>query len=310
VARDLIPPPSPAGRPSPDPEPHDPVAALHGSSPDAEPGKGEGALGPSPFRTRFGFVTGVLLGCALAAGVLALTLLTAGGDPEEGLAPNWSAWKPSTTQPFNGASEIADHVEVRYRDAKKKQLVSVTGGPPAVGTLPLSVAVQPRGGDIELIEGVGVQYTLNGLGRSGSFRDGKRSNEARARLLRREALELALYSFRYLPEVTAVVALLPPEPVKSKKGAAAAKGPDGDGGKAAAAQPELELQAMLYRPGDLRPQLEVPLDATISPRTPRLDEFAGEEARRVDSLTLSNLFKAQITQAQDARAYLVLERPK
>ncbi len=34
-----------------------------------------------------------------------------------------------------------------------------------------------------------------------------------------------------------------------------------------------------------------------------------EEARRVDSLTLSNLFDAEITQAQDARAYLVLERP-
>jgi hypothetical protein len=303
MAGDLIPPPSPAGRPSPDPERYEDGADARAAEPEVTAEAAAAApLGPSPFRARFGFVTGALLGCVVAAGVLAMMLATTGSEPEEGLAANWSAWKPSTTQPFNGASEIADHIERNYRDEKKRQLVSVTGGPPSIGTLPLSVAVQPRDGDIELIEGLGVQYTLNGLGRSGSFRDGKRSTEERARLLRREALELALYSFRYLPDVTAVVALLPPEPAKpAKKGGKPPVDEDGD--------PKLELQALLYRPGDLESQLQVPLHATMAPKAPPLDEFGGEEARRVDSLTLSNLFDAQITQAQDARAYLVLERP-
>jgi hypothetical protein len=303
VAGDLIPPRSPAGRPSPDPPViEDPVTAAVGEPVAAGAGGGGAVHEPSPFRARFGFVGGVLLGCVLAAAVLALMLATTGSDPEEGLAADWSAWKPTTDQPFNGASEIADHVERLYRNGKKGQLVSVSAGPPALGPVPLAVAVHPRGGDIELLEGLGVQYTLNGLGRGGSFKDGKRSNEARARLLRREALELALYSFRYLPEVTSVIALLPPEPARPAKGKD--KPPTNAQG-----QPVLELQALLYRPGDLRPQLEVPLDATMAAKAPALDAFKGEEARRVDSLTLSNLFDAEITQAQDARAYLVLERP-
>jgi hypothetical protein len=145
-----------------------------------------------------------------------------------------------------------------------------------------------------------VQYTFNALGPSGSFRDGKRSSEDRSRLLRREALELALYSFRYLPDVTSVLAMLPPEPAKVKKGAASDT-KDGE--------PEYELKAMLYRSGDLWPKLRIPLAETLSPKTPAMGKLAGEEARRVDSLTLSNLFDADYTRAQDAQAYLVLERP-
>jgi hypothetical protein len=302
VAGDLIPPPSPAGRPSPDPVPNeDPLAPATGVP---DPAPAAAPPGPSPFRARFGFVTGALLGCAIAAGALALMLVTGGDDREEGLAPNWSAWKPSTTEPFNGALEIAEHIGRQYRDEKRGQLVKLTGGPPAVGSIPLEIAVKPRpDADILDVDGLGVQYTFNALGPSGSFRDGKRSSEERSRLLRREALELALYSFRYLPDGTSVLALLPPEPAKAKKGAAA-KAPETKDG-----EPEYELKALLYRSGDLWPKLRVPLAETLSPKTPAMGEFAGEEARRVDSLTLSNLFDADYTRAQDAQAYLVLERP-
>jgi hypothetical protein len=292
-ARDLIPPPSPAGRPAPDPEPPPPPAER---VTEAAAGPEPAPLGPSPFRARFGFLTGVLAGCALAAGLVFAVLLTTAHDREDGLAPNWSAWQPATAEPLAGAAEIAAHVGRAYRDARRKQLVSVRGGPIALGNLPLAVAVRQAGGSVEVLEGPGVQYTLNGLGPSGTIKDGKPS-VARHRLLRREALELALYSFRYLDDVSMVVALLPPAAPAAKPAAKGTK-----------REKALQRQALFYRAAELRPQLEVPLHVTMAPRAPAPGALRGAEARRIDSLTLSNLFLYSHAQAQDARTYLVLDR--
>ena len=70
-------------------------------------------------------------------------------------------------------------------------------------------------------------------------------------------------------------------------------------------------QAIFYRPGDLRPQLEVPLINTLDLKTPRVRglDGDGEEARRIDSLTKSNVFEISYQRAQDAQPYLVLDRP-
>ena len=300
MAGDLIPPPSPAGRPAPDPDssgafepiPEPPAAAA--PPPDH---------GPSPFRARFGFLGGLLLGCAIASGVLLLTLLTAGGSEErEGLARNWSTWKPASSDSFSGATQIADHIEKTYRNEKHKQLATVGTGPIAVQNIPLSVAI-PSGDSVEVLDGNGIQYTLGGSGKEGRLEDSK-PGKARHRLLRREALELALYSFRYLPDVNMVVMLLPPATDKDERvGKADAKQAK------AAKKPEPQRQALFYRPGDLKPQLQVPLKFTMALTPPAIDAFGGEEARRVDSLTMSNLFEWARAQGQDGRAYLVLERP-
>ena len=78
---------------------------------------------------------------------------------------------------------------------------------------------------------------------------------------------------------------------------------------AKAKEPRYQEQAIFYRPGDLKPQLEVPLKSTMNPTPPTIKGLAGEEARRVDSLTLSNLFEYVRQPGQDGRAYLVLQRP-
>lgn len=306
MAGDLIPPPSPAGRPPPDPE-FEPL-------PEPEEDEREAAAAaeaasrserPSPYRARFGFVTGVLLGCGIAAAVLLLVVITSGGPKDEGLARDWSTWHPDTTDSFIGADEIAKHVQGTYRNEHEKPLASVTSGPIAFGTIPLTVAI-PSGDNVQPLDGPGVQYTLGGAGKGGLLKDSKPS-KARHRLLRREALELALYSFRYLPNVTMVVTLMPPAPKVEQvhpklKGKAAAKA-------ARAKEPSLQEQAIFYRPGDLKPQLEVPLKFTMNPATPTINRFKGEEARRVDSLTLNNLFEYVRQPGQDGRAYLVLQRP-
>ena len=101
-----------------------------------------------------------------------------------------------------------------------------------------------------------------------------------------------------------VVTLLPPASTKAERIGKAAQAR-----KAAKKAAEPQRQALFYRPGDLKPQLQVPLRFTMAQTPPEIDKLAGEEARRVDSLTMSNLFEWARAQGQDGRAYLVLERP-
>jgi hypothetical protein len=308
MAGDLIPPPSPAGRPPPDPE-FEPIPEPEDGEPEAAPaaaGGGSREALPSPYRARFGFITGVLLGCGIAAAVLLLVVLTSGGPRDEGLARDWSTWHPDTTESFNGAYEIARHIQAAYHNEKKKPLASVTSGPIAFGQIPLTVAI-PDGDDVRPLYGVGVQYTLGGSGRAGLLKDSKPSKERRL-LLRREALELSLYSFRYLPDVTMVVTLMPPAP-KAEQVHPEPKGRKAAAKAAKVKQPRYQDQAIFYRPGDLKSQLEIPLKFTMSPATPTIRGFDGEEADRVESLTIGNLFEYVRRPGSDGRAYLLLQRP-
>src|SRR3954453_17292262 len=101
MASDLIPPPSPAGKPpSPDGMPNlielppeTPLATAETSAAGPPPG-------PSQFRNRFGFLLGALAGVFIAAALAAMIVISnnGGGDgSDEGLAPNWSRWQPTDT---------------------------------------------------------------------------------------------------------------------------------------------------------------------------------------------------------------------
>src|ERR1700712_4145462 len=117
MASDLIPPPSPAGKPpSPDGPPSSggtpnlielpPESPLAGAEPAAGP-----PPGPSEFRNRFGFLLGALAGVFIAAALAAAIVLASGGGgaQDEGLAPNWSRWQPPDTSIEAGSQEIATH---------------------------------------------------------------------------------------------------------------------------------------------------------------------------------------------------------
>jgi hypothetical protein len=222
-----------------------------------------------------------------------------GTDGDNGAPDGWSQWKPGADEGVDAAKEIATHVGRKYRLADGNQIVGVQAGPLEIFDVPLEVALRtaPQGGNIDFVEGNGLLYTLNGLGPKGSVRGGKPSEE-RHLLLRREALELALYSFRYIDDVDLVVALLPPAPPKKAK----------SGSTAATSASDTPTQALFFRPGDLEPQLEIPLGATIPPRTPRPETIPPSESRRIDALTRSNLFLASFQQGQDQKAFLVLDR--
>jgi hypothetical protein len=339
MARDLIPPPSPAGRPgssaeaereraveleeqrrkqkggglwhrSPEDEATTPDAsgALVAADPEAASGEARDlatrpdASGPTPFRSRFGLVLGALIGLGIATLAIGAAVYV-GTTGDNGAPSGWSGWKPKADGGVAAARQIATHVGHEYRLGDGDQLVGVEAGPLEIDALglsvPLSIAMRTsaQGGNIDFIKGNGLMYTLNGLGPKGSVRGGKPS-EARHLLLRREALELALYTFRYIKDVDQVVALLPPAPpAEPKKGAAAST-----------TETDPPTQALFFRPGDLEPQLEIPLGATIPAQTPRPETIPGAEARRIDALTRGNLFLASFQQSQDQKAYLVLDR--
>jgi hypothetical protein len=297
MAKDLIPPPAPSGRP-----------ALQGTSEGTPrlvelpperatveaPAPPRRHLAPTKFRNRFGFLVGALGGALIAAAAVTAIVLSTGGPPNEGLYANWSSWRPQDRSLTGGGAEIAKHVETQYRLGNGKQLVSVAASGLEVQGVKLDVALRPGQGDIQMLSGGhAIRYTLNGLGPRGSILGGEAS-KPRHQLLRREALELALYSFRYLPDADIVVTLLPPPPPAK----------DEDTTTTATAAP---VQAVFYRPGDLRSQLLVPLGVTVPAKAPKPETMGGEEGKRVDSLTLSNLFQMSYTQTPDGNAYMVLD---
>ena len=308
MAADLIPPPSPGGRP--EPESSDNTGRIaeglwaggeevtrpvnRPATDGAAPQPASRPLGRSAYRARFGFVIGALIGTALL--IVGLGSYVALNASEEPAADTWSAWQPSGVDDLDTAKQIAEHVGAKYRLNDSEQLVAVQSSGMEMAGRPLSVALTEGStdGNVELLEGNGVKYTLNGLGENGSIRGGKSSPE-RHLLLRREALELSLLTFRYADDVDMVVTLLPPPPGKPGEPEVAGQKP---------------VQTLLFRPADLSAELGVPLETTVPPRPPLPEQIDLETpaAKRLDALTLANQFTANFRQSQDASLFLVLER--
>jgi hypothetical protein len=245
------------------------------------------------YRSRFAIFY-VALAIVAGAGVGALLVLVGRGSPAP--APAWSAWEPTGSTERRSA-QIAEHVSDPYRLPSAKALVAVTySGPPTV-TGPdgssfqvRAIAVQPNtaGGraeadDIHTLDARdAVMYTLCGLGSACSIAEGKPS-VARGQLLRREALELSLYSFRYLDGIDSALVLLPPRA----------------DGKAAT--------AVFLERRDVRAELDQPIDQSLTaPLTPGVGEIQPDEQRVIDRTTRSRVYAYSYLQAQDGSPVMVL----
>ena len=227
---------------------------------------------------KFRFAYAVLLGLGLAGVIAAVTFLVAGKPPPP---PAWSSWKP-TSSGNNAVQQIAAHIGPTYRLSAGQQLVAVDGGPLQIAGFPVKVVLASGSTSGSFVDGKGALYTLCGLGPKCSIKGGKPSAE-RHLLLRREALELALYTFRYVKDVKQVVVLLPPPPGKSPN------------------------EAMFFRPKDVKRQLNRPIRFTLPSPPPSINSLkASRTGDFLQRLTVPDLFEFSVTQGQDASVLLVL----
>jgi hypothetical protein len=281
------------------------VAATAGQDAPAT----EAAPTYSRYSARFQFLFGALIAVGAAAIVLLVAVVVGGKDDSSvasrSTAPAWSAWQPIGSG-VDAVEEIAKHVGNQYRLPSGKQLVIVTGGPMEFADFPATIAVQQpvsQGGGIDLIDGASVLFRLCGTNaRTGSRTldctiSGKPSTD-RMLLLRREALELALYSFHYVGASETVV-LLPPAVLKPR---------DGSG---TLTTTRSSPQALLFRRSDSDVQSAIgqPLRLTLTTRTPTVAGVRrSPDSQFVSALTATRLFSSRFSYAnQDARAFLLLD---
>jgi hypothetical protein len=242
------------------------------------------------YRSRFA-VMYVLLAVISGAAVGALLVILDRGEPAEPAA--WSEFAPVGSAERR-AAQIGDRIGDSYRLPSGNPLAAVTyAGAPAIagqdgGTLQVrAIAVETRAeaataDDFETYNaGSSMMYILCGLGQSCSIREGQPSVE-RGALLRREALELSLYTFKYVDSVDSVLVLLPPSA----------------GGDA--------VSLFLDR-DDVRAALDQPLRQTLTaPTTPGVGEMSAAETALVARLTQSRLYTFRPIQAQDGSLLMAL----
>jgi len=242
----------------------------------------------STYAPRFHFLTGALVAVGLAAlaGLVAFLAIPRGGN--DGGVQHWSAWTPSTGGEA-GANQIAQHIGPQYRLPDGRQIVNVGVTGLEIQGVPLAVAVRQdpaQGGSIKVFDDDGIIYHLCGLGPSCAIDSGQPSTQ-RGLLLRREALELALYSFRYLGSIHQVVVFMPP--VKGKT----------------------PTQALFFREGDVASELDRPLTASLSPRVPSVGTVTGSpDTPLVVKITSPKTFDFSLTGDQTSqRGFIVLDPP-
>lgn len=276
----------------------------------------------SPHAPRFRVATVILFGLAAAAVLAAIAIGSNGRDGSSSSAQPWSPWKP-TDSGSQGAREIADYLAPTYRISAANQLDVITvvnlespaaqeaaaqaqaNGTTASGQSGLQVAVRPSAASsqVRLLGGNTIAYNLCGIGtRNCAIATGKPSSD-RLLLLRREALELALYTFRYLSGTDNVLTVLPPGHTQTTS-TLSQQLPTSD----AAASTKAVTIAVLFQRQELAPLLDHPLDLILpEEQPPTVAEMAtAPEADLVAQATARGLFSEQLQQAQDGSSLMML----
>ncbi|HET9674696.1 MAG TPA: hypothetical protein VFP31_07770 [Gaiellaceae bacterium] len=171
----------------------------------------------------------VLLGLAVVFSV-AMFMFAFNTDSAEERA--WSSWKPGGEGEAR-IWQIADHVGAGYRASNGELAARILAGPPTFNTtdeqgrtlrLPLEgVLVKGRASDQSdsravLFSGDSVMYALCGTGNACQPGAALLQVDEIGTKYEREALELALYTFKYVDGVNSVIAFLPPFPQRNAQG--------------------------------------------------------------------------------------------
>lgn len=246
------------------------------------------------FSTRFALVYGGLT-TILIASTAAFVMFVVNGDS------GWSNWHPAPGTTAAVTKEIANHVASEYHLSGGGQLVAVVPAPPAVTIGTKNIAITAVAAHTSPSPNSDVQSTLTNGTETYTFCglevDCSLSGTPtvyRGQLIRREALETALYTFKYLPKIDSVIAFMP----------------------ASKASPLKEL--LFLRKQDLTRQLNQPLDKTLTLAAPPAPPSAAAtaanpnldpdqvEAPTINQLTIHRVFTYSFTDLQSNGALLIL----
>jgi hypothetical protein len=256
----------------------------------------------SPHAHKFLAATAMLIG--VAVGAIAVAVVVALGGSHSGSSVPWSTWSPADNG-LAGEREIADEVSPFYRQSPGTQLVVVTvqnvSGPTSAGTGGgTQIALRdPNNGTLSAVGGNTAVYNLCGLG-AGCTIAGGTPSAARLLLLRREALELSLYTFKYISGVQNVVAVLPPgHTVQTCTGICSQPHPP--------TTTKLVDLAVVFERQSLQRFLQQPLHESLPFPPPAVSQMdSAPEAELVDVLTGQALFQQQLVQSQTGGNVIVL----
>lgn len=223
----------------------------------------------------------LLLGAAAGAALGGFIVLAKKSSP--GPAFVWSSWKPAASSSEAQLFEIANHIGSTYRLASGDQMTAVKIGAPSGDGSVRAIGVpknnQPQTlNDFARYDGSkSVIYRLCGAARNCSIPEGK-PTVSRGTVLRREALELALYTMKY-EKIDNVLVFFPPGTRKSK----------------------LSLTLFFHRK-DLSGRLDHPLRSTLPQTKPPVPgKISFQEQQTIDSLTRSLVYR--FITIGDARGY-------
>jgi len=221
-------------------------------------------------RGRFA-VAYLVLGAAVGAALGALIVLVERPGPQP--PPPWSAWQPQASNETLRLQQIADHVGNEYTLPSGDPLTSVRIGGPATGKNLKAILIPTKPKPTTLAdfdrfdESKSAIFLLCGLGGNCKISEGEPS-AARGAVVRREALELALYTMRYNKAIDNVLVFVPPGPGQKKI-----------------------TSTLFFHRSDLSSRLSHPLRTTLPHAAPQPDTFASSEKKTVDELTGSALYK-------------------
>lgn len=218
-------------------------------------------------RGRFG-VAYLLLAAAVGAGIGTFIVLLQRPGPAP--PPPWSSWRPNGASRNDQMREIAQYVGDSYRLLSGDRLALIRVGLPRTEDSFREIAVFSTTNLADFTgydESKSVIYTVCGLGPSCSIGGGDPATDV-GTVLRRQALELALYSFEYEDGIDNVLVLLPPDQGQSKVKA-----------------------TLFFHRDDFSSQLDEPLRRTLPQREPPLPgQIAPNEQQTVDQLTMANVY--------------------
>jgi hypothetical protein len=230
---------------------------------------------------------------AAVAGAVIVTLIALVANRPHAKPP-WSAFQPQGDR-VTKATEIAAFVAPQYHLDDGQQIVLARASQPVVqGNIPIELIAIVKvaadgvaeGGYDMLDASHAFAYQLCGLGDKCAIKSGTPSAD-RERLLRREGLELALYTFKYVPNTDTVVVYMPPP---------AGKDP---------------TIALLFRKSQYAPELSHPLAQTLPDPVPTPTALADEPQKNVvEELTANRRYGFSFTQLQDGNVALVLDSTK